>query len=167
MLGFYLFLEFLIYCSFSSIFFEYKLWFFFAIIEIQLGIAIFYIPIQIIRCWCKIINNYKNNNPQDEEEKKIRDKNYHHLICFAATQIITFILTICVLILIQIKLKNNNFLYIYCSSLINSVTHYFFLFYFVYDEDSINSFKQIMKCKKQKKESEEDLLISTVILNNK
>ena len=55
-------------------------------IEILIGILIVpmtisccYIPIQIIRCWCKITKEYKKIELQDEEEKRIKDKNYNHL----------------------------------------------------------------------------------------
>ena len=139
----------------------YKLLIFYLLIIIPIIIACIYIPIQIIRCWCKITKAYKKIDCQDEEEKKVRDKNYNHLICFAAIQIITFLLIIGLVIMPGIT-RNPNISFI--SSIINSVTHYFFLFYFVYDDDSIKAFKQIIKCKRESTVRQEDLLISNVLV---
>ena len=120
-----------------------------------------YTLVQIIRCWCKITKEYKKIELQDEEEKRIRDKNYNHLICIAAIQITTYLLS-AILFVIGIVTKYEEVSFI--SSIINSVTHYFFLFYFVYDDDSIKAFKQIIKCKRESTVRQEDLLISNVLV---
>ena len=133
----------------------------FYLLIIPIIISCIYIPIQIIRCWGKITKVYKKIDCQDEEEKKVRDKNYNHLICFAAIQIITFLLIIG-LVIIQEATRNPNILIV--SSIINSVTHYFFLFYFVYVDDSIKAFKRIIKCKRESTVRQEDLLISSVLV---
>ena len=90
--------------------------------------SILYIPVQIIRSWCKITKEYKMNNPEDEEDKQIRDKNYNHLICIAVVEIISFFITVGV---VFVAMFTKNAVFLMLLPLINSVAHYFFLFYFI------------------------------------